>query len=198
MGENASEIMQRLSERYAVEQYSFVWEVFWLITGYMPPPLFAWKPNFGGKSLLKEPFELYAVCDSNLNDAIDDVYACFIRKWDSPSISPELRLDIAKVRRTFAGVKKTAAFRNELLEKINFWALSTEKMQLEGRIAEYCLQQYRKLSSDKELKLKNLQQYPQIMSYAMEEEAVKQICADSYVRVFRLLASLNQYLWPIT
>ena len=32
VGENASEIMQSLSERYAVEQYSFVWEVFWLIT----------------------------------------------------------------------------------------------------------------------------------------------------------------------
>ena len=198
MGKNASEIMQRLSERYAVEQYSFVWEVFWLITGYIPPPLFDWKPNFGGKSLLKEPFELYAVCDDNLNAAIDEVYACFIRKWDSPSISPELRLDIAKVRRTFADVKKTADFRNELLGKINFWALSTEKMQLEGRIAEYCLQQYRELSSDKELKLKNLQQYPQIMSYAMAEEAVKQLCADSYARVFRLLASLNQYLWPIT
>ena len=44
VGENASEIMQSLSERYAVEQYSFVWEVFWLITGYMPPPLFDWKP----------------------------------------------------------------------------------------------------------------------------------------------------------
>ena len=71
-------------------------------------------------------------------------------------------------------------------------------MQLEGRIAEYCLQQYRKLSSDKELKLKNLQKYPQIMSYAIAEEAVKQLCADSYARVFRLLASLNQYLWPIT
>lgn len=37
VGENASEIMQSLSERYAVEQYSFAWEVFWLITGYMPP-----------------------------------------------------------------------------------------------------------------------------------------------------------------
>lgn len=49
VGENASEIMQSLSERYAVEQYSFAWEVFWLITGYMPPPLFDWKPNFGGK-----------------------------------------------------------------------------------------------------------------------------------------------------
>lgn len=37
VGENASEIMQSLSERYAVEQYSFAWKVFWLITGYMPP-----------------------------------------------------------------------------------------------------------------------------------------------------------------
>lgn len=198
MGENASEIMQRLSERYAVEQYSFVWEVFWLITGYIPPPLFDWKSNFGGKSLLKEPFELYAVCDSNLNDAIDEVYACFIRKWDSPSISPELRLDIAKVRRTFADVKKTEDFRHELLEKINFWALNTENVKLECKIAEYCLQQYRKLSSDKESKLKNLQKYPQIMSYAMAEEAVKQLCADSYACVFRMLASLNQYLWPVT
>lgn len=197
-GENASEIMQRLSERYAVEQYSFEWEVFWLITGYMPPPLFDWKPNFGGKSLLKEPFELYAVCDSNLNDAIDGVHACFIKEWDSPRISPELRLDIAKVRRTFADVKKTEDFRHELLGKINFWALNTENVKLECKIAEYCLQQYRKLSSDKESKLKNLQKYPQIMSYAMAEEAVKQLCADSYACVFRMLASLNQYLWPVT
>mgnify|MGYP003097543228 FL=1 len=88
VGENASEIMQSLSERYAVEQYSFVWEVFWLITGYMPPPLFDWKPNFGGKSLLKEPFELYAVCDDNLNDTLNGVYAHFIKEWDSPRISP--------------------------------------------------------------------------------------------------------------
>lgn len=197
-GENASEIMQRLSERYAVEQYSFVWEVFWLITGYMPPPLFDWKPNFGGKSLLKEPFELYAVCDDNLNDALNGVYAHFIKKWDSPRISPELRLDIAKVRRTFADVKKTEDFRHELLGKINFWALNTENVELECKIAEYCLQQYWKLSSDKESKLKNLQKYPQIMSYAMAEEAVKQLCADSYACVFRMLASLNQYLWPVT
>lgn len=197
-GENASEIMQRLSERYAVEQYSFVWEVFWLITGYMPPPLFDWKPNFGGKSLLKEPFELYAVCDDNLNDTLNGVYAHFIKEWDSPRISPELRLDIAKVRRTFADVKKTEDFRHELLGKINFWALNTENVKLECKIAEYCLQQYRKLSSDKELKLKNLQQYSQIMSYAMAEEAVKQLCADSYACVFRMLASLNQYLWPVT
>ena len=197
-GENASEIMQRLSERYAVEQYSFVWEVFWLITGYMPPPLFDWKPNFGGKSLLKEPFELYAVCDDNLNDILDGVYAHFIKEWDSPRISPELRLDIAKVRRTFADVKKTEDFRHELLGKINFWALNTENVELECKIAEYCLQQYRKLSSDKESKLKNLQKYPQIMSYAMAEEAVKQLCADSYACVFRMLASLNQYLWPVT
>ena len=197
-GENASEIMQRLSERYAVEQYSFEWEVFWLITGYMPPPLFDWKPNFGGKSLLKEPFELYAVCDDNLNDTLNGVYAHFIKKWDSPRISPELRLDIAKVRRTFADVKKTEDFRHELLGKINFWALNTENVELECEIAEYCLQQYRKLSSDKESKLKNLQKYPQIMSYAMAEEAVKQLCADSYACVFRMLASLNQYLWPVT
>lgn len=197
-GENASEIMQRLSERYAVEQYSFVWEVFWLITGYMPPPLFDWKPNFGGKSLLKEPFELYAVCDDNLNDTLNGVYAHFIKEWDSPRISPELRLDIAKVRRTFADVKKTEDFRHELLGKINFWALNTENVKLECKIAEYCLQQYRKLSSDKESKLKNLQKYPQIMSYAMAEEAVKQLCADSYACVFRMLASLNQYLWPVT
>ena len=198
VGENASEIMQSLSERYAVEQYSFVWEVFWLITGYMPPPLFDWKPNFGGKSLLKEPFELYAVCDDNLNDTLNGVYAHFIKEWDSPRISPELRLDIAKVRRTFADVKKTEDFRHELLGKINFWALNTENVELECEIAEYCLQQYRKLSSDKESKLKNLQKYPQIMSYAMAEEAVKQLCADSYACVFRMLASLNQYLWPVT
>lgn len=197
-GENASEIMQSLSERYAVEQYSFVWEVFWLITGYMPPPLFDWKPNFGGKSLLKEPFELYAVCDNNLNDTLNGVYAHFIKEWDSPRISPELRLDIAKVRRTFADVKKTEDFRHELLGKINFWALNTENVKLECKIAEYCLQQYRKLSSDKESKLKNLQKYPKIMSYAMAEEAVKQLCADSYACVFRMLASLNQYLWPVT
>ena len=197
-GENASEIMQRLSERYAVEQYSFVWEVFWLITGYMPPPLFDWKPNFGGKSLLKEPFELYAVCDDNLNDTLNGVYAHFIKEWDSPRISPELRLDIAKVRRTFVDVKKTEDFRHELLGKINFWALNTENVKLECKIAEYCLQQYRKLSSDTESKLKNLQKYPQIMSYAMAEEAVKQLCADSYACVFRMLASLNQYLWPVT
>ena len=197
-GENASEIMQRLSERYAAEQYSFVWEVFWLITGYMPPPLFDWKPNFGGKSLLKEPFELYAVCDDNLNDTLNGVYAHFIKEWDSPRISPELRLDIAKVRRTFADVKKTEDFRHELLGKINFWALNTENVELECKIAEYCLQQYRKLSSDKESKLKNLQKYPKIMSYAMAEEAVKQLCADSYACVFRMLASLNQYLWPVT
>ena len=197
-GENASEIMQRLSERYAVEQYSFVWEVFWLITGYMPPPLFDWKPNFGGKSLLKEPFELYAVCDDNLNDTLNGVYAHFIKEWDSPRISPELRLDIAKVRRTFADVKKTEDLRHELLGKINFWALNTENVELECEIAEYCLQQYRKLSSDKESKLKNLQKYPKIMSYAMAEEAVKQLCADSYACVFRMLASLNQYLWPVT
>ena len=197
-GENASEIMQRLSERYAAEQYSFVWEVFWLITGYMPPPLFDWKPNFGGKSLLKEPFELYAVCDDNLNDTLNGVYAHFIKEWDSPRISPELRLDIAKVRRTFADVKKTEDLRHELLGKINFWALNTENVKLECKIAEYCMQQYRKLSSDKESKLKNLQKYPQIMSYAMAEEAVKQLCADSYACVFRMLASLNQYLWPVT
>lgn len=197
-GENASEIMQRLSERYAAEQYSFVWEVFWLITGYMPPPLFDWEPNFGGKSLLKEPFELYAVCDDNLNDTLNGVYAHFIKEWDSPRISPELRLDIAKVRRTFADVKKTEDFRHELLGKINFWALNTENVKLECKIAEYCLQQYRKLSSDKESKLKNLQKYPKIMSYAMAEEAVKQLCADSYACVFRMLASLNQYLWPVT
>ena len=197
-GENASEIMQRLSERYAAEQYSFVWEVFWLITGYMPPPLFDWKPNFGGKSLLKEPFELYAVCDDNLNDTLNGVYAHFIKEWDSPRISPELRLDIAKVHRTFADVKKTEDFRHELLGKINFWALNTENVELECEIAEYCLQQYRKLSSDKESKLKNLQKYPKIMSYAMAEEAVKQLCADSYACVFRMLASLNQYLWPVT
>ena len=197
-GENASEIMQSLSERYAVEQYSFVWEVFWLITGYMPPPLFDWKPNFGGKSLLKEPFELYAVCDDNLNDTLNGVYAHFIKEWDSPRISPELRLDIAKVRRTFADVKKTEDFRHELLGKINFWALNTENVELECEIAEYCLQQYRKLSSDKESKLKNLQKYPKIMSYAMAEEAVKQLCADSYACVFRMLSSLNQYLWPVT
>lgn len=197
-GENASEIMQSLSERYAVEQYSFVWEVFWLITGYMPPPLFDWKPNFGGKSLLKEPFELYAVCDNNLNDTLNGVYDHFIKEWDCPRISPELRLDIAKVRRTFADVKKTEDFRHELLGKINFWALNTENVELECEIAEYCLQQYRKLSSDKESKLKNLQKYPKIMSYAMAEEAVKQLCADSYACVFRMLASLNQYLWPVT
>lgn len=197
-GENASEIMQNLSERYAVEQYSFVWEVFWLITGYMPPPLFDWKSNFGGKSLLKEPFELYAVCDDNLNHTLNGVYAHFIKEWDSPRISPELRLDIAKVRRTFADVKKTEDFRHELLGKINFWALNTENVELECEIAEYCLQQYRKLSSDKESKLKNLQKYPKIMSYAMAEEAVKQLCADSYACVFRMLASLNQYLWPVT
>ena len=198
VGENASEIMQSLSERYAVEQYSFVWEVFWLITGYMPPPLFDWKPNFGGKSLLKEPFEFYAVCDDDLNDTLNGVYDHFIKEWDSPRISPELRLDIAKVRRTFADVKKTEDFRHELLGKINFWALNTENVELECEIAEYCLQQYRKLSSDKESKLKNLQKYPQIMSYAMAEEAVKQLCADSYACVFRMLASLNQYLWPVT
>lgn len=148
--------------------------------------------------MLKEPFELYAVCDDNLNDTLNGVYDHFIKEWDSPRISPELRLDIAKVRRTFADVKKTEDFRHELLGKINFWALNTENVELECEIAEYCLQQYRKLSSDKESKLKNLQKYPRIMSYAMAEEAVKQLCADSYACVFRMLASLNQYLWPVT
>ena len=78
----------------------------------------------------EEPFELYAVCDDNLNDTLNGVYAHFIKEWDSPRISPELRLDIAKVRRTFADVKKTEDFRHELLGKINFWALNTEKREV--------------------------------------------------------------------
>jgi ribosome maturation factor RimP len=46
--------------------------------------------------------------------------------------------------------------------------------------------------------LKSLRQYPEIMKYAMADEVMRQLCAETYAKVFHLLVSMNQYLWPIT
>ena len=199
---NAAYYLDMVKGKYSIEYYNFNWEVFWLITGYVPPPLFNWKSNYGGKGQIKEPFELYGICAEHLNDLCEAAIEYFIEDWNSPSLPPELQYNIAKVRRTFAELinkpEKQKVFLTELELVIAKGKVFCTQSQLRQKIANFCLRQYENICSGKEKQLKSFKSYENILGMAMADEAVKQLCADTYQRTFRLLASLNQYIWPIT
>ena len=200
--QSAAYYLDMVKKKYPVEHFNFNWEVFWLITGYVPPPLFDWKSNYGGDGLIKKPFELYGICAEHLNDLCEAAIEYFIDDWDHSSLSPELRYDIAKVRRTFAELgnrpEKQKAFLTELELVIAKGKVFCSQSQLRQDIANFCLREYGNICSEKEKQLKSFKSYGNILGMAMADEAVKQICADTYQRTFHLLASLNQYIWPIT
>lgn len=199
---SAAYYLDMVKKKYPIEHFNFNWEVFWLITGYVPPPLFDWKSNYGGEGLIKKPFELYGICAEHLNDLCEAAIEYFIDDWDHPSLSPELRYDIAKVRRTFAELgnrpEKQKAFLTELELVIAKGKVFCSQSQLRQDIANFCLREYGNICSEKEKQLKSFKSYGNILGMAMADEAVKQLCADTYQRTFHLLASLNQYIWPIT
>lgn len=195
----ASELLAIIGERYFLDQYSFAWETFWLITQYTPPPLFDWKPNFGGRGLAKRPYELYAVCDDFLTTVSESIHTKFIKYAEHISLPPALRFDIAKVRRIFADSKRTTDFRQQLLQDMQSWQIVYSSKALPEKLADYCLNEYNQIASNsKDANLKSLRQYPEIMKYAMADEVMRQLCAETYAKVFHLLVSMNQYLWPIT
>ena len=107
--------------------------------------------------------------------------------------------DIAKVQRIFADPKKTAPLRKQLLIDMRFWKIQAGGKNLLQLLADKCWSAFEELSaSSKDAKLKSLRQYPEIMKYAMADEVMRQLCAETYAKVFHLLVSMNQYLWPIT
>ncbi|MCI7125489.1 MAG: hypothetical protein MR935_04710 [Agathobaculum sp.] len=194
--------LHMVKEKYSIEHYNFNWEVFWLISGYTPPPLFNWKPNYGGKGLIKKPFELYGICAEHLNDLCEAAIGYFIAEWDHPSLPAALRYDISKVRRTIAELgsksEKQSAFLEELECEIAKGKVLCSQSQLRQSIANFCLRQYNNICSEKERQLKSFKCYENFLGMAMAEEAIKQLCAEAYNKTFRLLASFNQYIWPIT
>mgnify|MGYP006981309115 CR=1 FL=1 len=42
------------------------------------------------------------------------------------------------------------------------------------------------------------EQEPFLMENTKADEVMRQLCAETYAKVFHLLVSMNQYLWPIT
>lgn len=202
MERSTAHYLHMVKEKYSIEHYNFNWEVFWLISGYTPPPLFNWKPNYGGKGLIKKPFELYGICAEHLNDLCEAASEYFFAEWDHPSLPPALRYDISKVRRTIAELgsksEKQAAFLEELECEIAKGKELCSQSLLRQSIANFCLRQYNNICSEKERQLKSLKHYENILGMAMAEEAIKHLCAEAYNKTFRLLASFNQYIWPIS
>lgn len=198
-GLKGSKLLNMIGKKYFIEQYSFAWEAFWLITQYTPPPLFDWKQNYTIKGWPPRSYELYALCAEHLTTALDFIYGAFAEDWDQLSLYPELRFDIAKVQRIFADPKKTAPLRKQLLIDMGFWKIQGGGKNLPQLLADKCWSAFEELSaSSKDAKLKSLRQYPEIMKYAMADEVMRQLCAETYAKVFHLLVSMNQYLWPIT
>ena len=82
---------------------------------------------------------------------------------------------------------------------MRFWKIQAGGKNLPQLLADKGWSAFEELSaSSKDAKLKSLRQYPEIMKYAMADEVMRQLCAETYAKVFHLLVSMNQYLWPIT
>ncbi len=143
--------------------------------------------------------EFYSICSNHLMNTVNIILSAFTKDSDPISLRPELRFDIAKVRCVLADPKKTANLKKNLLADIGNWNMQKTCQSLPERLADYCWNAYKDLSvSSKQEHLKNLQQYPDIMKYEMASELMQQLCSETYAKVFHLLVSMNQYLWPIT
>mgnify|MGYP005876012579 FL=1 len=90
-GLKGSKLLNMIGKKYFIEQYSFAWEAFWLITQYTPPPLFDWKQNYTIKGWPPRSYELYALCAEHLTTALDFIYGAFAEDWDQLSLYPEPR-----------------------------------------------------------------------------------------------------------
>ena len=188
-----SELLDIIKEKHPVEQYNFSWEVFWMVTQYTPPPMFDWENFYNDKECPPKLTEFYSICSKHLIHALNNILRAFTYDSKDISLYPELRFDIAKVRCVLADPKKN------LLADIGNWNMQKTCQSLPKHLADYCWNTYKDLSvSSKQEHLKSLQQYPDIMKYEMASELMQQLCSETYAKVFHLLVSMNQYLWPIT
>lgn len=166
--------------------YDFAWEVFWLITGYIPPIDSGFSSKCG---------ELYRLCDHHLKSLWQECYDAFFPESSTSqsciAYPPDLQADIQKVRLAFASKANRKIYLRDFMHK-----LSAESIPTFRELQDFCRDQYSQFAG-KSANLKSFDYASDILTAAMVDEAFIQVGSSLYQRVFSLLASLNLYIWPM-
>ena len=204
--DEVAESIEIIKRKYLIAQYDYNWEVFWMISGYTPPPLFDWeKFNQIRDDIYNDPFDLYSIFSESIKAISTSFFDCFVQSWDDVSVPQAVRYDASNVRTVFAQYLyrnkngEAQDFFHDLQEKVIINKLEYHSYEVQRRkLSELCMQKYMKIAPDNKKKLKSFEQYEDILMAAMADEVVKQLCAKIYNDAFQMLNLCNKYFWSVT
>lgn len=203
--DEVAESIEIIKRKYLIAQYDYNWEVFWMISGYTPPPLFDWeKFNQIRDDIYNDPFDLYSIFNESIKEISDAFLEYFVQPWDDVSVPQSVRYDAATVRTIFAQYLyrnkngEAQVFFHDLLEKVVNMMILHPCKERQEKLVELCVQKYMEIAPGNKKNLKSFEQYEDVLGAAMADEVVKQLCAKIYDEAFQMLNLCNKYFWSVT
>lgn len=203
--DEVAEYIEIIKRKYLIAQYDYNWEVFWMISGYTPPPLFDWeKFNQIRDDIYNDPFDLYSIFSESIKAISTSFLDCFVQLWDDISVPQSVRYDAANVRSVFAQYLsrnkngEAQAFFHDLQEEVINKLIYHSYEVRRRKLSELCMQKYMEIAPENKKKLKSFEQYEDILIATMTDEVVKQLCAKIYNEAFQMLNLCNKYFWSVT
>lgn len=204
-GDEVAKYMEIIRRKYFVDQYDYNWEVFWMISGYTPPPLVDWeKFDKVRHGIYSDPFDLYSIFNESIKEISDAFLEYFVQPWDDVSVPQSVRYDAATVRTIFAQYLyrnkngEAQVFFRDLLEKVVNMMILHPCKERQEKLVELCVQKYMEIAPGNKKNLKSFEQYEDVLGAAMADEVVKQLCAKIYDEAFQMLNLCNKYFWSVT
>ena len=204
-GDEVAKYMEIIRRKYFVDQYDYNWEVFWMISGYTPPPLVDWeKFDKVRHGIYSDPFDLYSIFNESIKEISDAFLEYFVQPWDDVSVPQSVRYDAATVRTIFAQYLyrnkngEAQVFFRDLLEKVVNMMILHPCKERQEKLVELCVQKYMEIAPGNKKNLKSFEQYEDVLGAAMADEVVKQLCAKIYNEAFQMLNLCNKYFWSVT
>lgn len=204
-GDEVAKYMEIIRRKYFVDQYDYNWEVFWMISGYTPPPLVDWeKFDKVRHGIYSDPFDLYSIFNESIKEISDAFLEYFVQPWDDVSVPQSVRYDAATVRTIFAQYLyrnkngEAQVFFHDLLEKVVNMMILHPCKERQEKLMELCVQKYMEIAPGNKKNLKSFEQYEDVLGAAMADEVVKQLCAKIYDEAFQMLNLCNKYFWSVT
>ena len=204
-GDEVAKYMEIIRRKYFVDQYDYNWEVFWMISGYTPPPLVDWeKFDKVRHGIYSDPFDLYSIFNESIKEISDAFLEYFVQPWDDVSVPQSVRYDAATVRTIFAQYLyrnkngEAQVFFHDLLEKVVNMMILHPCKERQEKLVELCVQKYMEIAPGNKKNLKSFEQYEDVLGAAMADEVVKQLCAKIYDEAFQMLNLCNKYFWSVT
>lgn len=195
-------MLKRILENYFYDTYDMCEEMFWLITGYIPP----WTYSYEHRE-----HSLYALIDFYLEKhyvRLNNKLLCNEYELASVRYSFELRSDIVKLRSLFSiskesdkkGIERVETFLRKVasVESEIYSLMDVEDREKKNKeLRNYCISEYLKIVTEKtryksgEYALNDV--YPNVI--------IDELLIQSWIylrrRIYSLIISFSKYIWPL-